>query len=310
MDLSKLIEYHESLEKFLAQELDQGLIRDLTIIRDSVTDAPIPVSPRDLNHALSTVSHGMDQYRQALEHQAKSVQQLILAESQRYFIRSYKNYSDIRDEPLNEILDRELRITEEDSGYLKNRVRLHSHWKYPGVMFRPGKQDYFQEMVDCDPLYLLDNHYDLLEPALSKITEHFFHRVRKSAVTEDTSKVMFNLPPNQIGLVFAWNFFNYKPLEIIRQYLEKIYRCLRPGGVFIFTYNNCSRSLPVKLVEHNWASYTPDWSIKEIAESVGFELFSQYNGDYHFNLLELKKPGTITSLRGGQTLAKVVAKSK
>ena len=310
MSLSQLVEYRESLERYLSRDLSDGLVNELTIIRDSVHDAPISVSIENLDQSLGIITQGIDQYFHALKNQIELTQNLILSESQKYFVRSYKNYSDIKDEPLNEILDRELRITDEDSSYLKNRLRLHSNWKYPGVIIRPGKQDYFQEMVDCDPFYMMDHHYDLLDPALSKMTENFFYRVRKSVISEQSGIVDFDLPVNQIGLVFAWNFFNYKPLEVLRQYLEKIYVNLRPGGVFVFTYNNCSRGLAVKLVEHNWASYTPDWSIKEIAESIGFEIISQYDGDYHFNLLELKKPGEIHSLRGGQALAKIVAKSK
>jgi len=43
--------------------------------------------------------------------------------------------------------------------------------------------------------------------------------------------------------------------------------------------------------------------------ALGFELREAYDGQGDVSWLEFKKPGDLASLRGGQTLAKVVAKT-
>ena len=40
---------------------------------------------------------------------------------------------------------------------------------------------------------------------------------------------------------------------------------------------------------------------------VGFEILDRHRGQGNLAWLEIKKPGEIESLRGGQTLAKIVA---
>jgi hypothetical protein len=53
--------------------------------------------------------------------------------------------------------------------------------------------------------------------------------------------------------------------------------------------------------------YTPKKLIVAHAESVGFECEFEHDGAGDVSWLEFRKPGEITSLRGGQTLAKIVA---
>jgi hypothetical protein len=56
--------------------------------------------------------------------------------------------------------------------------------------------------------------------------------------------------------------------------------------------------------------YTPKKLIVSHAESVGFECDFEHDGAGDVSWLEFRKPGEITTLRGGQTLAKIVANSQ
>jgi hypothetical protein len=56
--------------------------------------------------------------------------------------------------------------------------------------------------------------------------------------------------------------------------------------------------------------YTPGRVICQAAESAGFDIVYQHTGLGDLTWLELQRPGQISSLRGGQTLAKIVAQSK
>jgi hypothetical protein len=64
----------------------------------------------------------------------------------------------------------------------------------------------------------------------------------------------------------------------------------------------------VDKAERAWMLYTPMRLIERRADELGFELTAAYDGKGDVSWLELRKPGDITSLRGGQTLAKVLAK--
>jgi hypothetical protein len=75
------------------------------------------------------------------------------------------------------------------------------------------------------------------------------------------------------------------------------------------TFNDCDRDKAVKLAEQRYACYTPGTMIQQFAATVGYNQIFSWNNNGPTTWLELRKPGALTSLRGGQTLAKIVHKS-
>jgi len=53
--------------------------------------------------------------------------------------------------------------------------------------------------------------------------------------------------------------------------------------------------------------YTPGGLLRSLCESLGFEISQHYLIDHSNTWLEMRRPGALTSLRGGQSLAKIVA---
>jgi SAM-dependent methyltransferase len=109
-------------------------------------------------------------------------------------------------------------------------------------------------------------------------------------------------------LVFAYNFFNFRPFEVLRQYLTEIYQKLRPGGILIMTFNDCDRAKAVMLVEQHYCCYTPGYLVRELAQSLGYEIAFAWTDQGPSTWLELRKPGERPGLRGGQALAKILPK--
>ena len=116
------------------------------------------------------------------------------------------------------------------------------------------------------------------------------------------------LPGNQFGLCLAFNFFEFTPIEVIEQYLTAIFNKLRPGGVLAMTFNDCDRAHCVALVEKNFCFYTPGRRVKDIARSIGYRQMFEWTDAGNLTWLELRKPGELKSIRGGQTLAKIIQK--
>ena len=74
------------------------------------------------------------------------------------------------------------------------------------------------------------------------------------------------------------------------------------------TYNDCDYWQAVTLVEQNFCSYTPGHMVQEIIRQIGYEFLHTIAINPANTWVELKKPGELTSSRGGQLLATPNAK--
>jgi hypothetical protein len=72
------------------------------------------------------------------------------------------------------------------------------------------------------------------------------------------------------------------------------------------TFNNCDRAEGTQLFERHFMSYTPEREIINKAKSIGYIVTYNFRLDSSNNWLELQRPGQLTSLKGGQSLAKIV----
>ena len=73
-------------------------------------------------------------------------------------------------------------------------------------------------------------------PALQRFNTLYQQRLRAYVIHEqENTAIMAKIPNNQFAVCLAYNFFNFKPFEVIKQYLEEIYCKLLPGGVLIMT---------------------------------------------------------------------------
>jgi hypothetical protein len=206
-------------------------------------------------------------------------------------------------------LNTRLNIDDETLKIFQSRITNQAVWKYPGMIIRPGVESFVTHMVATDPLYLVDSQYPLLEPALTKFNNLYQQRLRTILVDENSKdNKLIKIPNNQIGVCLAYNYFNYLPFEIIKEYLKEIYQKLRPGGILYMTFNDCDLAHAVILAEQFYACYTPGSMIRSWAEHVGFEEIFYFNNNTPSSWIEFRKPGELTSLRGGQCLAKILSK--
>jgi hypothetical protein len=181
------------------------------------------------------------------------------------------------------------------------------------MILRPGMGDLITHMVASDPLYILDQHQELLDPSLNRFNEQYKNRLRPYIIKETVDQVQSKeileiIPNNQFRICVAYNYFNYKPFEIVKKYLEELFNKLTPGGVLALTFNDCDRSSAVHLVENFSACYTPGHLIYSLADSIGYNEIFRFNAVDPATYIELQRPGAVSSIRGGQTMAKILAK--
>ena len=267
---------------------------------------------KELSDNLSAIEKSVDDFETTMQRLKDRLRQIIKQYEPEYYAASLRLWEDDMVWETNEhILNRSLSISGESREAILNRIKIFADWRCPGMILRPGREDFIEYMVPLDPLYLIDQNEELLTPSVSKFDLAYQRRLRQYLINdrlEDSPEILKLLPNGQFGFILAYNYFNYKPLEVIFRYLKELHRKLRPGGRILFTYNDCDYSQGVVLAERNFMCYTPGTKIKEFAHSNGYVLEVNQIEPANAAWFELTKPGDLTSLRGGQTLAKIMTK--
>lgn len=330
--LSDLVNYYNQLCNLTSDKVRQSTARELQAIADLSQDL-------QLANLRSDVLNLFDRFESEFELVKRQVYDQIKKEEQPYLQNSYKAYEEYRshryewfnmklpevlpahllDQPkiqekniqlhVEHILNNRLVLDDQTQDFIMNRIMRVSSWQNTTMILRPGAEQWIHNMVNNDPMYLVDESYDLLTPAMSQFNEIYQNRLRPYVIREDQEQdILWQLPDNQFGLVLVWNYFNHRPFEIVRRYLTELYKKMRPGGTLLMTYNDCDRWQGVKAVEAGVGLYTPGSLIQGFAESIGFDMHFNHHNDGPWTWIEFRKPGEWQSLRGGQTLAKIVPK--
>ena len=256
-----------------------------------------------------SIQKSFDTFEHELNLLKAELKQKIEIAEKPYFQQSY----DIYQNEMTEGLDVTFGVRQQprlDRDLFRSRLRKYTDWKYSAMCIRPAMEDFVDDMVACDPLYLVDLSHDHLLPALGRFNEKYQNRLRTYTVKEDLDQeeILGRIPNNQFGLVFAFYYFNFRPIEYIKKWLTEIYQKLKPGGVLLMTFNDCDRASAITMVEEMFCAYTPGYLIYELAASIGYEVEFSWHDDRATTWVEFKKPGQLETLKGGQTLAKIVSK--
>lgn len=291
----------------------QPLYNVVSSIHHSVVTHQLQIGSvsHDLSNDMASIESSVNSFKHTIAYLQAQLQQVIRDREPEYYQNSLRLYEEeMRWETNEYILNRKLLIDHENNELMRNRIRSYSDWRLPGMIIRPGLESFIEDMVPLDPLYVVDQHEDLIKPAIAKFTTEYQRRLRPYVINDyATLNPLHELPDNQFGFIFAYNFLNYKPMPIVERYLKEFYDKLRPGGIVVFTFNNCDLAQGQALAEQHYMCYTPGHVVRWHADKIGFENLYNFNqGSNDLSWLELKKPGEITSLRGGQTLARIVRK--
>ena len=311
MKLSELVAYRSLLDDLTPTDTDEFVKMKLGSVINVVDNHPLqfPELSANLHQAQQQVTESFELFRQELSRIKQELFQSILSLQPHYLAESYKLYGDMSRDSTEYILGRRITMNTETESFIQSRVQYYSNWHHAGMIIRPANEIFMEHMVACDPLYVIDQSHDLLAPTRGKFNPVYQSRLRFYVLQENAERPMLEQIPNgQIGFCMAFNFFHFKPFEIMRAYLTEIYQKLRPGGVMAFTFNDCDRAGAVKNAENFFMCYTPGFMLQSLCESLGFVMRYRYNVDAATTWMELGKPGIKPSLRGGQALAELKPK--
>jgi hypothetical protein len=311
MKLSELVGYLNLLDGIDLDLECRSLMNKFQAVEHTISNHPVQVGEftSDFSHNLKNISDNISGTQQSINNVKDYVRRSIAELEPGYYQNSRLIYEgEMQQATTYMLLNRRLSIDEASELHLRSRLSIYTDWRVPGIIIGPGLEKFIEHLVPLDPLYLVDQRQELLDPAMQLFPEAYQRRLRPYSINDlDDRDILWQLPSNQFGLIFAYNYFNFKPMEILRRYLDSIYTKLRHGGAVIFTFNDCDLAHGVALAEANFMRYTPGREIRAHANLLGFEIVSEHRGRGNLSWMELKKPGEIESIRGGQTLAKIVA---
>lgn len=311
MKLSDLIAYRNHLRETSATSIGKHAHAELDKIVHLVETNKIQMSDflPSIKTQQDTIEKNFKDFEAILNQLRLQVDELISQQEPAWFVESYRLYEqEMCNETPEYILKRSAAMSTESRIALQTRLLNYTDWQHAGMIIRPALETFVFDMVSFDPLYIVDEKYDLLEPAILKFPAQYQRRLRPYVIDErQADPMLIKIPDAQFGMCLVYNLFNFRPLEVIKRYLIEIYQKLKPGGVLIMTFNDCDREKAVMLVESSFACYTPGEMVKNLAQSLGYEILYSWHDGGPSTWLELRKPGTLTTLKGGQSFAKIIA---
>jgi hypothetical protein len=168
--------------------------------------------------------------------------------------------------------------------------------------------EYSNMLVANDPLYF----YDVKEELIKTVTNHFNDIYsRRIRLYTDLSK----LPQRQFGFIFSWNLFNFASISIIDEYFHKIFDLLRPGGVVMFSYNNCDIVESAHLADIRYMSFVSKRNLTNLLKQIGYEIIASYDEPNQeppsipiVSWMEIRRPGKLETVKIKQVMGVVARK--
>lgn len=233
----------------------------------------------------------------------KEIDSIITNESHKLFANSYEietrngGYENVRDH-------RKITVHQDTEQLIKQRIMLYTNWRYPALEIGCRQGEWTQYMVSADPLYIMAQFPEFLKTTNEVFPSQYQNRLRKYLINTKTHD-FGALPQGQMGFIFSWDYFNYISLDTFTQAIKQIQSLLRPGGVFLFSYNDGDTSAGMGMAESMAQTYLPKSLLIPTCQSVGLEIVSEQNVDTNIHWLEVKKPGSLHTVKAHQVLGEI-----
>ena len=258
----------------------------------------------EIDSALDNLQRISNDYNESLDKVDKKINELLRQQELIVLRRDYDTYSS-REHTLDLVYERALR----DQDLIKQisaDVGYHSDWRWAGVELNPSTGLLTNSMLACDPLYVYTGNITYTNNIRDRFNKFFAEK--RLMFYDDLDK----LPRGQLGLATSINCYEFWPMDPIKDEMRKVYNILRPGGYFIFTYNDCEReaSLDFLAGQEAYRSYNTRTLMKSMVEMLGFDIVTEKCYRAANSWMIVKKPGDLYSQKLSSPLVRIVEKPK
>lgn len=313
MQLRNIIKYKQLIASLddigLRKNINKQLTDVLTDLNTHEFDADNLKERIEGNHLevlknLEDMSDNLNRFREKL-------QQVVDDLEKPYYEKSkdiYKmNLAQSTEQKMDRHIFNDLLANESSTKFLYDRIGYYVDVRYPGLQLGPGYGEITNQLVSLNPVYLMDDSEAMFKAIKGWREPAYQRRLRYYIVDDNHNDPLNELPQNQLGLIVAVNWFNFRTVKVIKKYLESMMKALRPGGVVVFTYNNCNYPKGVDKVDERYYCYTTDTQIKQMCIQLGYDIIKSFDKGYDeldmgISWLEIKKPGTRNTIRLKETM--------
>lgn len=289
------------------------LSNKLSIMREQLAGLNFVGAEEALEHiadTIGTLEYELKCMQQGIEYAKKTVAASMEELSKDPLIRSYAMYEQSKDwfndQHMDKLRSLDQFVDEDIKEEFDTLIKKYVSWEYPSIYIRPNTLNFINALKASDILYVMEQH-DIRRWMYRNLPELVFKTIRFKLIDESKDNfISKKYPAGQIGFILMETFLNFKPMEIIKQYLVESMEILRPGGTLMFNYNNCDLPSGARNFEHGLYCYTPGSMLKLMCELVGFQITEEKSSD-RISWLILTKPGELTTLKGGKTLGQIMA---
>lgn len=322
MTLTQLVDLKKRLEYFTAAKLQStanNLQQEVSSWSNLATEGLVRQSLDFFIRTFDSIEANSLSIQKLQDDLLELVNQEIQNLSNRYLSLGYEIQGrKVLGPTPNADIDRQFRKIEVSSEFaeqLGSRIRQYTNWKYPCLEIGPGDGFWTDNLVGSDPLYLVDIHKEYLDSTVSKYNHVYKRRIRPYLIGPESGKSDLSLdflPDNQIGFIFSWAVFNFIPVEQAKIYLKSCFNCLRPGGVMLFSYNDCDTFKGAANAEGGMQSWMTKSLLSNLFEELNFECLGFYNSsdsknnsNLYYSWVEIKKSGDLYSMKTTQPLISI-----
>lgn len=308
MKLSELVALREHLlSVYNTSPITGGIdsiTTQLTGIQKDTKDADFANGLDDVVNDLDRMHKSIHLNRERFDALIENINHRILANSNKFFTDNYD--VELAIDKRNRLGGiRPVEVTEEIREEILNRIRLYTDWKYPALEIGCGNGDWTQHLVAADPLYITDYEESITKSAIKDFTPEYQRRVRQYVIQDYN---MQELPQGQFSFVFCWNYLNYCSLDTVKEYVRSVKDLLRPGGTFLFSYNDGDTEMGAGYAENYFMSYIPKSMLVPMCESLGLKVVYSNSGFSNIALswIEVQKPGELDTAKAHQVMGEIV----
>jgi hypothetical protein len=204
-----------------------------------------------------------------------------------------------------------IRIPPEIKAKIKVKIISASSHIYPGLILGCKFKEWIDCLVASDPLYLTNFNDTSLHELITEYPIEYQRRLRLYKIKDSDYRL---LPQEQASIIVSWDYFPYITQQNFNLCLTAAYNLLRPGGTFIFDYNNYYLTATAKNIEQGIIAYHSHDQLIKICIELGFQIISdnQYESDTpeydDVCWLILQKPGNLSTTKLKQVLGQILTK--
>ena len=307
MALYNLVKLRHSLVNAVSVEAAQTCLSNLRNQINSITDRVEHIDATDQEYINQLVAE-YDQImarvaatKQSVTNKLHKIDQTIKEITHKLFANNYELeelYGTV--EQVREV--RRISVHDDVKQIILQRILLHTGWKYPALEIGCRDGEWTEHLVAADPLYVIDRQQEFLDSTAGKFNARYQERLRKY-LFKDTD--LGFLPQEQFGFIFSWGYFNFVSVDTMTQLLKEIMKLLRPGGVFLFSYNDGDTVSGAGMAENFARSYMPKSILIPLCQSLGFKILKEFDFD-DISWIEIQRAGELSTVKAHQVMGKIL----